>query len=143
MTTTTKDHDVIDKDGKRVRRNGMLEDGDRIRVPMTLMDAQNPALVAAAALAGSVRRAEQFDMRLHPQTPRYGTTDAASHTAREARDARVRDAWKNPPSVTKNDASALEQVAVVGPNASDAQLFAARDQAIANRDRRLETAWQR
>lgn len=132
--------EVTDKYGKRVTRpNGILQDGDRLNVKMTMMDATNPALMAAAALAGSIRRAEQFDMRHHPQTPRYGTTDAASVNAREARDTRMRDAWKNPP---RNDATAIEQVAVVGPSAPDEQLFAARDQAIANRDRRLEAAWQ-
>lgn len=135
--------EVTDKYGKRVTRpNGILEDGDRLTVKMNMMDAANGALVEAAARANAIRRSEQFDMRQHPQASRYGTRDAAAEDAREAREARMRDAWIAPPSVTTNGATALEQVAVVGPNASDAQLAAARDQAIANRDRRLEAAWQ-
>lgn len=135
--------EVTDKYGKRVTRaDGILQDGDSIRVPMRMMDADNPGLANAMALAHSLRRVEQFDMKLHPQAARYGTTDAASHTAREARDQRMRDAWTIPASVTKGDAI-LEQVAIVGPSAPTEQLFAARDQALANRDKRLESAWQR
>jgi hypothetical protein len=133
---------VTDKYGKRVERNGILQDGDTLRVPIRLMDAENPGLANALALAQSRRRAEDFDMKLHPQTSRYGTTADAAHDARERRDARMVDAWKNPPSVTKGDATALETVKVVGPSAPVEQLIAARDQAHANRDKRLERAWQ-
>lgn len=151
--------EVIDRNGKRVTRpDGVLQDGDRIRVRMSMMDSQNPALMAAAALAGSIRRAEQFDVLHRPgivgsSSGVYVSRDSARATdagayeagdkAREARDAKMRDAWKNPPSVTKGDAMAIEQVAVVGPSAPKEQLFAARDQAIANRNKRLEAAWQR
>jgi hypothetical protein len=132
--------EVIDKYGKRARRpNGVLQDGDRLTVKMTMMDAANPALAHAAAAAEAIKRAEAFDAGHHPQASRYGTRDAASENAREARDARMRDAWKQPTSIA---ATATETVAVVGSNAPDAQLFAARDQAIANRDKRLERAWQ-
>jgi hypothetical protein len=135
--------EVTDKYGKRVTRpNGVLQDGDRLTVKMTMMDASNPALAHAAAVADAIRRAEAFDAGHHPQAARYGKTDAASHTAREARDAKMRDAWKNPPSVTKGDATAIEQVAIVGPSAPVEQLQAARDQVVANRDKRLEAAWR-
>ena len=96
------------------RLDGILQDGDTLRVPLRLMDAGNPALAQAAASADAIRRAEQFDMAQHPQSNRYGTRDQAAENAREARDARMRDVWKHSPSVTKNDATAIEQVAVVG-----------------------------
>jgi hypothetical protein len=145
--TTTKDYDVIDKHGKRVRRSGILEDGDRVRVPMTMMDAENPALADAMALARSIARNEQFDARAYQPNYRGGVFDQAEQAKRDSvRDAyiaRTGDAWKKPPSVTQGDATALEQVAIVGPSAPVAQLQAARDQAISNRDKRLEAAWQR
>jgi hypothetical protein len=138
--------EVTDKLGRRVTRaDGILQDGDRCTVPIRLMDSANPALVEAAARAEAAKRIEQFDASHGAgHKPGYATQDAGSAglTAREARDATMRDAWKNPPSVTTNDATAIEQVAVVGSNAPDAQLLAARDQAIANRDKRTEAAWQ-
>lgn len=138
--------EVTDKNGKRVTRpDGVLQDGDRLTVKMTMMDAANPALVHAAAVADAIKRAEAFDASHGVgHRPGYSTHDAgdAGTTARHARDARMRDAWKNPPSVTKNDATAIEQVVVVGPSAPKEQLFAARDQALSNRDRRLEAAWR-
>ena len=135
---------ITDKYGKRVTRpDGVLQDGDTMRVKLSLMDAQNPGLAAAAALADSVRRSEVFDMKIHGQTARYGTTADASVSAREARDQRLRDAWAKPPPVvmTGNEGTASERVAVVGPNAPKEQLFAARDAAVAARDKRLESAW--
>lgn len=138
--------EVTDKAGRRVTRaDGVLQDGDRIVVPMPMMDSANPALAEAMARAEAAKRVEQFDAsRGVGHKPGYSTQDAgdAGFTAREARDARVRDAWKNPPSVTTNNATAIEQVAVVGSAATNEQLFAARDQAIAARDKRTEAAWQ-
>ncbi len=104
--TKTKEYDVIDKYGRIIRRagDGVTADGEGIRVHMTVMDAQNPALVAAAALAGSIRRVEAFDMSQHPQSSRYGTKDANAEDARVARDQRMGDAWKNPgPAVLQAD----------------------------------------
>lgn len=151
--------EVIDRNGKRVTRpNGILQDGDRLTVKLTMMDAQNPMLAQAAAAAEAIRRAELFDVLHRPgivgsSSGVYVSRDSARATnagayeagdkARQARDAKMRDAWKNPPSVQNNDATALEQVAIVGPSAPKEQLFAARDQAIANRNKRLEAAWQR
>jgi hypothetical protein len=136
---------VTDKYGKRVTRpNGIMLDGDTIRVPMTMMDSQNPALVAAAALAHSVQKAEQFDMKQHPQNARYGTQDAKTLDARAARDARTAEAWKKPTSATSADqASAKEHVAVVGADAPLEKLQAARDAAVTARDKRLEQAYRR
>lgn len=136
---TTKDVEVIDKHGKRVRRDGILQDGDMLSTRMTMMDTTPVGLSAAAALAGAVKRVEQFDMKQHPQAQRYGTRDAASESAREARDAKVRDAWKQP---TTTDATATEKVAVVGAPAPVEQLNAARAAAVAARDKRTSEAWR-
>ncbi len=168
--TMDKDDYVTDKYGRRVRRNkdDVVKDGELLRVPMVMMDEQartmrdaaaqlenhqlsafadavngGMSLADAVAKAKGIRRVEQFDMKQHPQAARYGTRDEASEAARQKRDARVCDAWKNPPSVTKGDATPLEQVQLVGPSAPTEQLLAARDQAVANRDKRLENAWQR
>lgn len=135
---------VTDKYGKRVTRpNGILQDGDRMTVKLTMMDAADATLARAAAVAEAIRRAEAFDAGQHPQSNRYGTKNAKAEDARAARDARMVDAWKKPPSVLNGDASAKEQVAIVGANAPLDQLQAARDQAVAARDKRLENAWQR
>ncbi|MBI5320884.1 hypothetical protein [Bradyrhizobium sp.] len=135
--------EVIDKYGKRVRRDGVLQDGDRMTVPMRMMDVANPGLAAAAALADAVKRNEQFDGRQH--RPGFaGTTQdvyAAGDAAREARDASIRDAWRNPPPVI-DTAKPSEPAALVPVTAPNAQLFAARDQAIADRDRRVQAAWK-
>lgn len=134
--------EVTDKYGKRVRRDGVLQDGDRMTVPMRMMDAANPALAAAAALADTVRRNEQFDARGH--RPGFvGGSDVydAADKAREARDAGVRDAWRNPPAVVVEDKTA-NPAAIVPPTASNEQLFAARDQAVSDRDKRISEAWR-
>jgi hypothetical protein len=76
----TKEYEVIDRNGRFVRRtkgdgNGIVQDGEGIRVPLKLMDNADPALVAATALADSVRRVEAFDARgivrvMRPVMPR-------------------------------------------------------------------------
>lgn len=160
---------VTDKNGQRVTRpNGVLEDGDTIRVPMSFMDAQNPDLVTAAALAGSVRRdvttlapqSAQEKARLDrikrtgeawQQPPKIGEliktarkdTDLTNLTPSEARAARTCDAWKKPTSVTDATATAKEQVAIVGASAPLEQLHAAREAAVTARDRRTANAWRR
>jgi hypothetical protein len=107
------------------------------------MDAQNPALLAAAALADAVRRNEAFDARGHRPGFAATTQDAyaSGDAARESRDARLRDAWRNPVPVL-DEAKPKQPAAIVPPTASNEQLFAARDQAVADRDRRLESAWK-
>jgi hypothetical protein len=140
-----KDYEVYDRNGKLATRpNGILQAGDTMRVKMNLMDGMsNPALADAAARAEAQRRIEAFDARQH--RPGFvSTQDAydAGDKLREARDARLRDSWRNPPSVTTNTATALEQVAVVGRDAPDAQLFAARDAVLAARDRAIADRWR-
>jgi hypothetical protein len=161
--TTTKDFDVIDKYGKRVRRNGILEDGDCIRVPMTLMDAANSlalrdasaqleshqlsafadavnggmSLADAIAKAKGLKRIEQFDARGHRPGP-LTTINSASAAAHAARDARISDAWRTAPPVGDEEKARLP----VSPTASHAELYAARDQAANDRDRRTENAWK-
>jgi hypothetical protein len=138
--------EVTDKLGRRVKRaDGILQDGDRLAVPMRIMDSANPALVEAAARAEAVRRVEQFDAsRGVGHRPGYATQDAggAGMAAREARDARLRDSWKNPDPVAVEDRPD-EPAALLPPTAPNEQLLAARDAVLAARDRRLEAAWQR
>lgn len=137
--------EVTDKLGRRVTRaDGILQDGDRLAVPIRMMDSANPALAEAAARAEAAKRIEQFDASHGAgHKPGYATQDAGvtGFTAREARDANMRDAWKNPPAVLVED-KADKPAAVVPPTASNEQMVAARDQAIANRDKRTEAAWQ-
>lgn len=138
------DVEVIDRNGKRARRNGILEDGDSLVVKMTMMDAANPALVAGAALAAAVKRNEQFDARGH--RPGFGTHDASADggTARDQYHARNRDAWRNPPPLldeTKDHKP--EAPAAVRPTGSNnAELRKAADAVIANRDKRMSEAWR-
>lgn len=138
----TQDHEVIDRSGKRVRRDGILQDGDRVVVQMTMMDAANPALVAAAALADSIRRNELFD-NARGHRPGFVARDAATSTtiekALDDRDKRLNDAWKTP---TATEATAIETAAVLQADAPTETLFAARDQAVANRDKRTSEAWR-
>lgn len=140
------DHEVIDRTGQKVKRSGVLQDGDKLVVRMQMMDASNTGLAAAAALADAVRRNEQFDARNHK--PGYASRDAASTASVEKvlanRDAALTNAWRQPPSVTDaaSDVTAIEKVALVGPSAGNEALFAARDQIIAQRDFKTSEAWR-
>jgi hypothetical protein len=139
----TQDHEVFDRNGKRVTRNGVLQDGDRLVARMNMMDAVDPGLVAAAALADAVKRNEQFDARGH--RPGYVIDRPAdADTARDQYHARTIDAWKTPPSATVADGTltAIEKVAIVGPTAGNETLFAARDKAVSDRDKRISEAWR-
>ncbi|MCC8946478.1 hypothetical protein H8A97_15485 [Bradyrhizobium sp. Arg62] len=62
--TTTHDHEIVDRNGRTVRRpNDILQDGDSIRTQMKFMDHGDPGLMAAMAAAQSARRIEQFDAK--------------------------------------------------------------------------------
>jgi hypothetical protein len=145
-----RDHEVIDRNGKRVTRGDVLQDGDKLVVRMNMMDGADPALAAlasAAALADAVRRNEQFDASKH--RPGYAGVRSAAQTdaisrAHDERDARLSNAWKKPPAATVLDTAttAVEQVAILGPQAGNDKMFEARDRIIADRDKRLEAAWQ-
>jgi hypothetical protein len=137
-----KDHEVFDRNGKRVTRNGVLQEGDRMVVKMNMMDGADPALSAlltAAALADSVRRNEQFDARGH--RPGYVIDRPAdADTARDQYHGRTRDAWKKPPADTLTP---IEKGAVLGPQGTtDAERRAAADRVIADRDKRISEAWR-
>ncbi len=95
---TTK-YEVYDRNGKRVHNHdGVLRDGQFIRTKLTMLDAVDPGLAAAAALADAVKRAETFDA-LRGHRPGFVTPQAhaSSDAAREARDAHVRDSWRELP----------------------------------------------
>ena len=94
----TQDFEVIDRNGKRVRRDGVLQDGDTLRVPLRLVDGADPALTAlaaAASLADAVKRNEQFDARGH--RPGYATQVASTDGATAFSDAPLPAAksWSN------------------------------------------------
>ena len=138
---TSQDFEVIDRNGKRVRRSGIVQDGDTLVTTMTMMDAANPALVAGAALAAAVRRNEQFDARGH--RPGFGTQDANAEaaTVRDQYHARNQDAWRNPPALVETkQPEAHTIVAPTGTN--DAERRAVADKVIADRDRRTSEAWK-
>jgi hypothetical protein len=163
---THRDSEVIDRNGTRVIRNGVLQDGDRLVVKMTMMDAANTTLAVtqqlephqrdtyieavangtpiadALARAKAIKRVEQFDARGH--RPGFATRDAALSTTleqlRDERDRRTCDAWRNPPAVLDED-KARKHAAPVAPTAPNEQLFAARDMQHRLRDERIRTAW--
>ena len=171
MTTATKDYEVIDRNGKRVRRTGILEDGDRLNVPMSCMDSANSLAMASAQLedhqlstfaqaynggmsltdamskAKAIKRVEQFDARGH--LPGFvtgiGDTYSAAEAARDARIKHTCDAYKNPAPVLTQDARHVERhhTPLVPVTAPKDQLVAARDKVLADRDQRTEAAWQR
>ncbi|QHO73977.1 hypothetical protein ACH79_16400 [Bradyrhizobium sp. CCBAU 051011] len=101
------------------------------------------SIADAVAKAKGIKRAEQFDARQHRPGFAATTQDAyaSGDAAREARDARLRDAWRNPAPMIDN-AKPNQPAAIVPPTASHAELFKARDQAAEDRDRRLENAWK-
>jgi hypothetical protein len=135
------DFEVIDRNGQRVRRTGIVQDGDRLITSMTMMDAANPALVAAAALAETVRRNKQFDARGH--RPGFGTQDGNPTTMRDQYHARNRDAWRNPPVLGEIKDHKAEAPAVVPPTGTNtAEVRAAADKVIADRDQRTSEAWK-
>lgn len=132
---TTKDFEVIDRHGKRVRRDGILQDGDRMVARMNMMDDMPPEFHAAVALADSIRRNEQFDVRGH--RPGFvGEPDDMS--ARDAYFTRTTDAWKNPPAMTEQDKARLP----ITPTSSTADAEAARAQSHADRETRTRDAWK-
>lgn len=134
--------EVIDRLGRKVMRpNGVLQDGDKLSVPVRMMDSANAELLAAANLADQARRNEAFDARGH--RPGYAAPHDAGDAAREARDQRMRDRWKTaPPVATADNKTTDHKPVVIEPTAPLAELQAARDQAISSRDKRLETAWR-
>ncbi|WP_050627367.1 hypothetical protein [Bradyrhizobium viridifuturi] len=138
MTTTNDYIDVIDKRGVRVRRHGILQDGDRTTIRMTLMDNGDPALMAAIAEAQAARRIEQFDALHAGHRPSVAVmTDAATaerERLRDARNAKLSNAWRNPPPVVDQ---------VTPHHAPPTKTTLTHDELIAARDRRLEAAWKR
>jgi hypothetical protein len=138
MTTEVRDYEVIDKYGQVIRRtkdNGIVADGEGVRVRLSLMDAANPGLIAAAALADSIKRNEAFDARGHRPGFLPMHDAAASDAAREARDARVCDSWRNPPAVADQSQQQTTPAATTTSNLT-------RDELVAQRDKRLENAWR-
>jgi hypothetical protein len=135
MTTPIE---VIDKFGNRVRRSGIIEDGDRIATPMRMMDTAHPGFAAAAAVADAIKRAEAFDAsRGVGHRPGYATQDAgdAAEAARKQRDARTADAWKAPPPVADQGQQPAKPPVTTSSNPSHDELITARDM-------RLEQAWR-
>src|ERR1700754_1280669 len=119
----TDKSEVIDRNGNRVRRDGALHDGDRVVVKMNFMDAADPRLAAAAALADAVKRNEAFDARGH--RPGYvGEPDNTS--ARDAYFNRMNDAWKNPPALDDTTKNIVKDAAVDPQTSSQDDLIAAR-----------------
>ena len=130
--------EVIDKNGNRVvRANGILADGDRTRVPVTLMDhsiPRDPRLTAAIAEANAAKRMEAFDARHH--RPRSGDTSATTEATLAKRDQRLQDAWRSPAAVYDAAKPIKPDLPAPGPNGPT------HDQLIAARDRRISEAWR-
>ncbi|MCK1391694.1 hypothetical protein [Bradyrhizobium sp. 1] len=103
----TNDSIVYDKQGKRVQRaNGVLADGDRMTVPITLMDSASRTAALTLLDSGTAPSQEQLeilrDARNRDLEHRWqgGTqqdTQPASHSSADliaARDRRVSEMWK-------------------------------------------------
>lgn len=143
--------EVIDRNGNRVvRHNGILQDGDSMRVPVKLMDnapPRDPRLAAAIAEANAAKRMEAFDARHH--RPGYGITDAkaaqTSDQLRAQRDARMNAAWKTPaqPPIDPQDWTQTMQhrPPAPAPTRTDGTP-PSHDALIEARDRRLEEAYK-
>ncbi|MDD1536087.1 MULTISPECIES: hypothetical protein [unclassified Bradyrhizobium] len=109
----TKDSILYDKNGKRVHRlNGVMADGDRLVVGMRLMDAA-PASLSVVSLRDTEGDAPPTQEQL----------DAAY----QARCSRMEDAWRHP-----------NQQETTGKQIPLASV----DDAIEQRNRRLENAWK-
>ncbi len=100
MTTA----EIIDRDGKRrtARKGEVLKDGETLRVPFALMDAQQREVALAA------RRLT--DASLHKPGFRGGATSTAALDAYTDAGETLRNAWRNPdavaaPPVTKPQAT--------------------------------------
>jgi hypothetical protein len=132
--------EVTDKYGKRVTRpDGILQDGDMARVSMRMMDAVDPGLAAATALADAVRRNEQFDARGH--RPGYiGKPDDTS--ARDAYFARTADCWREPPALDDAAKNIVKDANLDPQKSSVEDLKSARDRAVSDRDVRNRDAWK-
>jgi hypothetical protein len=137
---------VIDKQGNRVvRANGILQDGDHMRVIGIHDNKPNidPRLEQAMRDAVDVRRLEQFDARHHRPGPfiadRMPAADRLNHInaltdaekARDARTARMNAAWKAPPPIVDQEFEPRPPARTADEHPADA------------RDRRTEAAWQR
>jgi hypothetical protein len=70
-------HDVFDKAGKRVVRNGALADGDRLVVKMRMMDSMSGAALYIADRTDAPTREQLEEMR-------------------DARNAALSNAWREP-----------------------------------------------
>jgi hypothetical protein len=133
--------EVIDKSGERVtRHNGILADGDHLRVPLKMMDGLpkgNPVLLASIAAADNLRRTETFDARHH--VPGFRLPDEALITAADkARDARIKrtgDAWRSPPPV-------IDQQTIKPNIPARTDTPPTSDELVAARDRRVSEAWK-
>lgn len=138
MTMTTHDYSITDKYGRRTRRDGTVQSGDTLHVPIKFMDSDNPALIAAMAAAQTAKRVEQFDASHADHRPGFRLMDAGATTTseqrRSERDAKLADAWKRPRPV-------IDQA--TGHHAPPAKTTPTHDELIATRDRRLEGAWRR
>ena len=141
-------HEVYDRYGKRIENHdGILKDGQFIRARMNLMDAANSTIAAGAALMDAVKRNEVFDARGHQPgclTTRDAATTANIHQALDDRDARLTNAWKQPPAVVAADTTIkpADKDRTIDPSAGTPALLTARDRILAERDRRVEDAWK-
>lgn len=110
--TTASNSIVFDKFGKRVHRTGgILEDGDRVQVPVSLMDYNRGPFVSL--------------LDAEPDAP---PTDEQLADLRDARDARIRDAWKTPSSDTE-----------IKPHSETTK---STEQLLDERDRRVSDMWK-
>ncbi|MCA1457756.1 hypothetical protein I6F35_32005 [Bradyrhizobium sp. BRP22] len=138
MTTTTESIEVIDKHGRRVRRDSILEDGDRLSVRVSMMDSAHPGLQSATAVTQALRRAEQFDASLAGHKPGFRVADAAvtvtAEHLREQRDAAMSNRWRNPPPI-------IDQQQMT-PTTAPSNATLTHEQLIAARDKRISEAWK-
>lgn len=138
---TTNDYLVIDKNGKRARRSGILLDGDTMTVPARFMDHASPELQAAMAAADSAKRIEQFvDAKTFVgHRPGFAIVDTAAQDAselsRQARKKAISDAWKHPPPV-------VDRKQPIQPASASTNTTSSHDELIRRRDARISNTWR-
>jgi hypothetical protein len=124
----TKTIEMFDKDGNPINAK-VMPDGGRLRTHMTLMDGARPDIASITRAAMADSQPSQAAMN-RPGTLALSAADCeARETTRDARKAKLSDAWRNPPAL---DPAHIDKPAPTTPTGD----------AATRRDRRLEQMWR-
>jgi hypothetical protein len=102
----------IDRDGKKLARGQVVQDGQRLKVPMTMMDGAPPDI--AGITRAAMVDAPQAAMHRPGSLVLSDADRAARDKALDARDKRLVDAWKHPPAPQAAVADATQRTTPAG-----------------------------